>query len=95
MQKSYIKALCDLYTGESDTWGKLMGVASPDNTDVVSMTVYQLDYLKGRMSALEKSYSDPMVKGHFRYLGDMIGKALEDGYNSAIDGKSSGVIISM
>ena len=84
----------DLYTGESDTWGKLLGVASPDNTDVVSMTVYQMDYLKGRMAALEKSYSDPVVKGHFKYLEGMIDKALEDGFNSAIDESSSGVVIS-
>lgn len=94
LQKTYVKALCDLYTGESDTWGKLLGVASPDNTDVVSMTVYQMDYLKGRMAALEKSYSDPAVKGHFKYLEGMIDKALEDGFNSAIDESSSGVVIS-
>ncbi len=94
LQKSYVKALCDLYTGESDTYGKLFGIATPDNTDVISTVVYQLEYLKGRMASLGNSYSDPVVKGHFQYMEDALGKALEDGFNSAIDEKGSGVIIS-
>lgn len=95
LQKSYVKALCDLYTGASDTYGKLLGIATPDNTDVISTVAYQLGYLKERMASLERDYSDPVVKGHFRYLEDLLDKTIEAGFNSAIKEKGSNIAIAL
>lgn len=80
MQKCYVLALIDLYTGaDTPSSGRMfMKVTEPDKdkSDVNSVIYYQLNALEKRLKAMVAGTS--IEKAHYQYLAERIHKALTD-----------------
>lgn len=75
MQKAYTNALCTLFTGEN---APLMGAGVRDNTDIMSMTYYQLTELQKRLKA--SPATDAITKAHNTYLVKLIDQSIEKAF---------------
>ena len=81
MQKYYVNALLDLYTGDRASSALLHpGTARfDDNADILSMAYYQLVELQKKLASLRGAEAD---MAHYRYLSDLIDRKLELGHLS-------------
>lgn len=81
MQKYYVNALLDLYTGDRASSALLLpGTARfDDNADILSMAYYQLVELQKKLASLRGAEAD---MAHYRYLSDLIDRKLELGHLS-------------
>lgn len=77
LQKAYTNALCGLFTGETSPMPAVAGSAR-DNTDIASMTYYQMTDLQKRLKA--SPANDAITKAHNAYLVEIIDQAIEDGF---------------
>lgn len=75
MQKSYVDALIDLYTGDaSSMMGRIVNPVK-DYSDIVSSLYYQLSDLQKKLKNAKTT--DSTVKAHYAFLNDRIEKVLK------------------
>lgn len=78
LQKNYVDALLDLYTGESAMASRrMMGLSgeAKDNTDIISTVYYQLTTLESKLKNMKGSGANA---AHYQYLANKIHQKLTD-----------------
>jgi hypothetical protein len=73
LQKCYVKALIDLYEGNSEM-SRIMGgnAAKNDNSDILSMAYYQLVLIKEKLDNMNDSVIN---NAHYKFLSGLIDKS--------------------